>query len=447
MPGPTIVDLASDTLREILAYLDLGSIKSLHATSNFFKDLTKNSYLSLKKLYGQLKRHKIISAEIYANNIYFLRADGRVLISGDTNCFHRYVNNLDTTHKVLGIKLIPNLSDVTDIAGGYDQIFFVKRDGTLWTMGCNFNKRLGLPPVIQNTYDVPTLIPGIKHVKKVYVGGSVDNNVILHEDNTISVFGSNDRFQIPTVNNINPNGHIEHYITPPYKIKDVSVGSKHIILLDEANQVHVYGNFYDNLPRPHPTAEWPIPGLNDIQKISSSRDHFLFVQTDGKALGFGSRSSGNSFGELGLGHSNITSSLVSIPNLNNIKQLISQQNYSIAVTHNGDILVTGRNSCGVLGLGDLNNRNMFTQISNLHEIEEVKTHHIGVIARDKNGKMYGWGANQADEFGLGHTNDILSPQPITIVNRYYELMEKLESICSPKILDENINEYCGSLNL
>src|SRR5690606_19622607 len=80
---------------------------------------------------------------------------------------------------------------------------------------------------------------------------------------------------------------------------------------------------------------------------------------NGQIWSFGS----NSFGELGLGHTNHQVSPVLIPNLKPMKSIQCKGQSSFAMDHQGNWWSCGDNQYGQLGHGDTTQRSSLTQIT------------------------------------------------------------------------------------
>ncbi|NNV04698.1 hypothetical protein, partial [Brevibacillus sp. MCWH] len=85
-----------------------------------------------------------------------------------------------------------------------------------------------------------------------------------------------------------------------------------------------------------------------VVKISSGKNHTLFLFNDGTVKGCGS----NSFGQLGLGSSvTLATNLTDIP-INNVKDITCGSDFTIFLMNDGTVRGCGYNYNGQLGLGN-----------------------------------------------------------------------------------------------
>lgn len=87
---------------------------------------------------------------------------------------------------------VPNVSDVVALAAGEHFSLFVKRDGTLWSVGRNSNGQLGLGDT--NDRSTPTQVPNVGDVAAVAAGA--EHSFLLKRDGTLWTIGYNKYHQL-----------------------------------------------------------------------------------------------------------------------------------------------------------------------------------------------------------------------------------------------------------
>lgn len=202
--------------------------------------------------------------------------------------YHMYTDRLN---------LIEGLNNVTQVAAGGNNSFFLLNDGTVMACGDYDSTKITT---------TPTVIQGLNNV--IHIAAGINHTLFLLKDGTVMTFGKNDHGQL-------------------------GMGDQH--------------------DRNTPTL---IPGLNDVIEISAGGWHSLFLMKDStvKACGL------NTHGQLGVGDHNIRITPVLITTLKGIAQFAAGCAHSLFLTKNGSILGCGENRNRNLGLVDTLDRSIPT---------------------------------------------------------------------------------------
>jgi len=149
-----------------------------------------------------------------------------------------------------------------------------------------------------------------------------------------------------------------------FKVKQVSVGYNHVVLLDFDNNCWIYGN--------------------------------------------------NGFGQLGLGNNDNIIQPTMIPSFKALHVAAGNQ-YTIILDLDNNIWAFGRNDHGQLGLGDKENRNRPTKILNF-KAKQVAAGGYHTLIIDDNDKLWTCGYNDYGQLGLSGVVDRCHPTLITLLS-------------------------------
>lgn len=83
---------------------------------------------------------------------------------------------------------VNGISDVKEIAGGYDHSIALKNDGTVYAWGCNYLGQLGQGDMGSASIS-PVEVKGLQNIKKITIGG--DHSIALQNDGTVWSWGQN----------------------------------------------------------------------------------------------------------------------------------------------------------------------------------------------------------------------------------------------------------------
>lgn len=128
------------------------------------------------------------------------------------------------------------IEDVIDIAAGRTHSLALKNDGTVWSWGQNNYGQLGLG-TLENA-NTPQLIPNLKQVQSINCGRN--NTAAIKMDQTVWLWGDNYYGQIG-------NGtHLNTVETPVvvnglHNIVQVALGDSNVVVLNQDNQIYLWG--------------------------------------------------------------------------------------------------------------------------------------------------------------------------------------------------------------
>lgn len=238
-------------------------------------------------------------ASLWEGSSLILMKDGSLYASGE-NAFGQ-----------LGVGTIGSFSEkkwvadnVVDMAGGFGHTFFLKADGTYWSMGVPFNGRLGLPGDTIVTRPTQAM-DGVAVIQP----SQGQQNLVGKTDGTLWSFGCNVGGALGTGDKID--------VLLPTKVNGISgkvkatvTGGAHALVLTDNGVLWGIGtNNYEQLGSEFPS-ETLTPKIltTGVKAIGAGNTTTLFIRDDNTLWGMGD----NAYGQLGQSTLTATEPLVRI---------------------------------------------------------------------------------------------------------------------------------------
>lgn len=192
-------------------------------------------------------------------------------------------------------------------------------------------------------------------------------------------------------------------------------GFHHSMALTYSNELYVWGSnefgqlgLDDTVNRNSPQKI----NITNVKQFSCGSYHSMILTYSGKIYVWGN----NDCGQLGLGDflNRSTPQKLSGADLPKFKQIVCQDNCSLAITETNEIYVWGYNNNGQLGLGDRDNRNTPHKLNFDHsvDVKEIICGDKCSIALTYSNEVYVWGNNRNGQLGLGDYNDRYTPHKL-----------------------------------
>ncbi|XP_017753990.1 PREDICTED: secretion-regulating guanine nucleotide exchange factor-like [Eufriesea mexicana] len=250
---------------------------------------------------------------------------------------------------------------IVDIACGWDCSAALTIEGTLFLWGSNHFGQLGKHPNhLQWTHEPFEVIIDQK-IKGMSIG--LRHTVLITEDHKILVAGTGSKGQLGLCSSKNDETLNVAYtftevLTLP-KVMDVSCGQHHTVTVTENGDFYVFGdNKYGQLglnTNIYPKTFSPIKSDVELKfpiNMYSGWSHVIVLK-DSHVFGWGR----NTYGQLGIteAEKSATWKATQIKNLSKIRQVSAGSEHNVALTEDGKILCWGWNEHGNCGNGNKEN--------------------------------------------------------------------------------------------
>jgi len=194
------------------------------------------------------------------------------------------------------------------------------------------------------------------------------------------------------------------------KIVAMKCVGTHTILRSEDGKIYAAGrNNIGQLGLGHTNAvcvfEEVASGLGKISEMSCEANKTVLRSVDGKVYAAG----GNYWGQLGLGHKKIISTLTEVTGVWNIAEISCGGNHTFLRSVSGKVYAAGCNDDGQLGIGKTDRAIRFTEVAGgWGKIAEISCGINHTFLRSVSDKLYSAGRNHRGQLGLAHigTNNV-----------------------------------------
>ena len=272
----------------------------------------------------------------------FVKGDGTLWTMGEN--WEGQLGNGTTTEQNNPVLVTSN---VVAVAAGWAHSLFIKSDGTLWGMGDNGFGELG------GGFGFEWLSPGLVASNVVAVAADAWGSLYIKNDGTLWVKGGN------------RNGELGNGSTTS-------------------------------------------PIASNVVAVAAGAFHTLYLTGDGTMWAMGA----NADGELGDGTTNDVSVPESISS--NVVAVAAGNNFSLFVKNDGTLWAMGANQCGQLGDGSTISRNLPECVaSNVVSVTAGTSFSLFLTG---DGTMWAMGDNREGQLGDGTTTQQNSPEAITSVS-------------------------------
>ena len=283
--------------------------------------------------------------------VLLLKNDGTVWAAGNNQ---NYQCGISGTTSFNIFKQV-SVDNVKQIACGTVHSMIVKNDGSLWGCGYTQYDRTGLG---HGTGSISSFTKvnnsNINNdVKEVFC--SDFGSYILKNDGTVWVCGYNQTGCLGLGNNNNVNSITKVNID---NVKQIACGLEYtMIVKNDGTLWATGGNGYGQLGLGDTANKYTFTQVTDnVSSVSCGYEHTFILKNDGSVWSCGR----NNGGQLGIGVSdNNPHSTFTQVNIDNVKQVICSDRYTIIIKNNDSLWGCGYNGYGELGMNDITARNIF----------------------------------------------------------------------------------------
>lgn len=401
-----------EAVNELFQEVDSG--KTLVANAIDDEAIDKNStFAAMGEAVSNLKSQSNNDAELY-----------RILSSKDIDINENY--NIDDLMFLLERAKI-SVNDIKQVAG-YQSMFVLKKDGSLWACGYNSNGQLGLGDKTDRTTLVQVTTNINNDVSSIVCG--YDSVIALKKDGTLWGCGYNCYGFFGIGNNTSSTSTFIQIASGMNNIKKVFCGHGHCFIVKTDNTVWACGRndkgqlgLGDTTNRT--TFTQVTANISDIRQLECGDDFTFIVKKDGSLWACGN---GNA-GQLGLNIGGTSTSykttftqVTEYINYNVVKVVaLSQSSYILK--NDGTVWSSGNNSYGQLGIGTTSSggtqstkiftRALYIDANGVEDIISSNIDSRHILVRKRDGSLWGCGYNFAGQLGLGDKTNRSSFTKIT----------------------------------
>ena len=183
--------------------------------------------------------------------------------------------------------------------------------------------------------------------------------------------------------------------------------------------------------------------VEDVTQVECGLNHVLILKKDGSVLGSGR----NNYGQLGKSSSSLstTSSFISVST--NVAQVACGDYFSFIMKTSGEIYASGYGGNGQLGKGSTSNGSYFSNIStNTSDVKQIVCSESSTYILKNDGSVWACGDNTYGQLGLGNTTNATTFTKIT-TNISNDVLKIAAGKHHVMILKEDKSVYtCGRNN-
>lgn len=233
-------------------------------------ELDKETPVKVKGL-SKIKR----IAASYGGHSLALNSDGKVW--GWGNNLYGQVGNV-TDETVQTPIMIEKLTQIEDIAVGFDFSAALDKEGNVWTWG-------------NNASNTPQKVKGLSNIIDIVAGQG--HLLALKNDGTVWTWGSFEG--MPVYRGQLVDGEIS---TVPVKVEElkgiiaIAAQGGFSVVLKNDGSMFVWGNINSELELEDPLVPTMIEELNGVREIAAGGGHLLALKDDGSLWGFGNNANG-----------------------------------------------------------------------------------------------------------------------------------------------------------
>ena len=221
---------------------------------------------------------------------------------------------------------------------------------------------------------------------------------ILTNDNLLYACGNNVNHQL-----LSDEAYISEFKLIADNVMDFAISETTVGYIKTNGKLYMYGDnsygqlgTYDKLSRSEPKAV-----LGNVKKVICEASYTLALQESGTAVAFGN----NVNGQFACSESSVTSP---IELCKGVIDIAAGDDFILLLKDNGELLSCGGNSCGQLGYNSDQHTLEFTTV--LTDISAIAGGKKSAFALNSNGELYAWGQNNVGQLGNGSTENITTPE-------------------------------------
>jgi len=279
-----------------------------------------------------------------------VKGDGTVWAWGSNNYGQLGNNSLDDSATPVQVV---NLTGAAMVSGGYLHSLALKNDGTVWAWGDNFYYQLGRNCGQYSLIPVQT----VNLTNVISISAGEDHSLALRQDRTVWAWGKNTSGQLG--NGTNTNSYIPVQAQNLTDVVAISAGGDDSLAIKTDGSLWAWGKTINS--------SIPCKIMEDVVAVCAGQDFSLALKNDGTVWAWGD----NTYGQLGTGNNNYSSTPVQVVGISNIVKIGCGYYHSLALRADGVLFAWGRNDYGQLGIGNQLNSNIPVQVSSIENVAMI----------------------------------------------------------------------------
>ncbi|HEV8634174.1 MAG TPA: DUF6531 domain-containing protein, partial [Chloroflexota bacterium] len=322
-----------------------------------------------------------------------------------------------TTNKTNPVQSL-HMSEVVQVAGGYDYTLYLTADGSVWAVGYNGYGQLGDGTTTGRSTPVQVKgLGGVGYLTDVKaIASHYTVSLALKNDGTVWAWGEGDKGELGNGASVNSSTPVQ--VSGLGGVTAIAAGWWHGLALRSDGSVWAWGwNVYGQLgdgtttTRNAPVQVKDVGGTGNIgavTAIAAGSTHSLALKGDGSVWAWGR----NAEGELGNGSSLPswkTSPVQAGNGIGGVVGIAGGYEHVVALKNDGTVWAWGNNRVGQLGDGTTTQRLSPVQVLGLSGAVGVASGNEHVLAVKNDGTVWAWGNNLHGELADGTTTDRWTP--------------------------------------
>ena len=308
---------------------------------------------------------------------------------------------------------VKEITDTTAITTGGDHTCALHQDGTVSCWGSNSDGQAGQLGADQYGSDIaiPEKVPGITDAVAVAAGRF--HTCALHQTGTVSCWGGNWSGQLgksPTLEGVDDPAELVQ-VSNINDATAIAIGGSHTCALHQGSTVSCWGNNrYGQLGNGQEDLDYsPTPvqvkNIDDATAIVASLELSCALRQDGTVLCWGH----NEFEALGSGEFygdvEVSTTPVTVIGITDAVALETSGQHSCALHKDGTISCWGRESYGALGADREEGEYSLSprQVKNIDDATAIAAGDNYTCALRQGGAIFCWGRNRYGQLGTGQT--------------------------------------------
>ena len=344
-----------------------------------------------------------VKAEAGMYDSFVVKSDGSLWSWG----WNQYgqLGNGATTNQATPQK-VPALSNVIDVAAGYDHTIALRNDGTVWAWGDNSTGELGDGTFV--SHSSPAQVPGLTNVAAIAAGRNY--SLAVRSDGTVWAFGAHGAGGILGSGATVSNSNVPMKVNGLSSIRSITSGDDFAMAQDSNGMVWAWGyNGYGQFGNGTNTSANPTPVLissaiiTNVTDMAASGYNGYWLRSDGLVFASGYGFYG------GLGNNSQTDSKTpnQVSNLTQVTSIAAGGSMAVALRSNGELWMWGMGYSSTINKGPVK----IMDASNIVSIDVGQDH---IVAVTNDGNVLTWGRNTYGQIGNGTTGNTNQTTPTPI---------------------------------